>query len=245
MITREQLESLPVLKKIQVVNDDGNKRRIMREEDGHVFVYGCGSVRHGYRYTEDEFLRLNRFRLIQKTDPDTAWHHRIERAKKALESSGLWPDFIEWLDNLAKMTLDDKKLINKLYWAYEPLNPDTSTEAERKMNMKAHFGDLVDKYPFVFTDTGVNTRYIWELSDVKLKAMYFGNHNKYYKQEIQKALDEKRKYSTGRVIVSYDHSFSYDPEKNMAWYSEEYRNCGNGHYYLALDGNTALFCEDD
>ena len=44
---------------------------------------------------------------------------------------------------------------------------------------------------------------------------------------------------------SYDVSFSYDPKLQHAWYSEEYKNCGNGHYYLALDETHALFYEDD
>jgi hypothetical protein len=30
-----------------------------------------------------------------------------------------------------------------------------------------------------------------------------------------------------------------------AWFSAEYRNCGNGHYYLLINENTAAFCEDD
>ena len=27
--------------------------------------------------------------------------------------------------------------------------------------------------------------------------------------------------------------------------TNEYKNCGNGHYYFALGENCALFCEDD
>lgn len=33
--------------------------------------------------------------------------------------------------------------------------------------------------------------------------------------------------------------------KMRAWYSEEFRNCGNGHYYLMFDATHAIFYEDD
>ena len=45
----------------------------------------------------------------------------------------------------------------------------------------------------------------------------------------------------------YDNSVEIanrDGEK-LAWYSEEYRGCGNGHYYLMFDATHAIFYEDD
>ena len=33
--------------------------------------------------------------------------------------------------------------------------------------------------------------------------------------------------------------------KNYAWYSEEYKGCLNGHYYIALDEKHVWFYEDD
>ena len=44
---------------------------------------------------------------------------------------------------------------------------------------------------------------------------------------------------------SYDYSISTDPENKKARYSAEYKWCGNGHYYIMLDWDTALFMEDD
>ena len=46
----------------------------------------------------------------------------------------------------------------------------------------------------------------------------------------------------------YDNSIEFrlcDDGKKRGWYSEEFKNCGNGHYYLALDERRAIFCEDD
>ena len=106
------------------------------------------------------------------------------------------------------------------------------------------------KYPFLFykTEDGkkcINTSYVYEMSEITLKPMYFGKYaNKKVKEEIAENIANKTEYKYS-CRVSYDVSFSYDPKIGKAYYSEEYRDCGNGHYYLALDNNTALFCEDD
>ena len=106
------------------------------------------------------------------------------------------------------------------------------------------------KYPFMFYDDDngdlqIDTRYIWEFSECNLKSMYFGKYqNSHVKEEFKRAIEQKRDYHYC-TRTSYDVSLEYNAAKNMAWYSEEYRNCGNGHYYIALDHSTALFVEDD
>ena len=88
--------------------------------------------------------------------------------------------------------------------------------------------------------------YVNEVSYANCKSMFFGKgQNDYYKGQIKQALQDKTAYYTGRISLNYDVSFQYKPETQQAWYSEEYRNCGNGHYYLALDESAALFYEDD
>ena len=83
------------------------------------------------------------------------------------------------------------------------------------------------------------------MSECRMKSLYFGKpYNRMIKDEIADAMANRRR-TTQRARAGYDVTFEYDPDRNMAWYSEEYRDCGNGHYYLALDASTALFCEDD
>ena len=82
-------------------------------------------------------------------------------------------------------------------------------------------------------------------NDPHFKSMYFGKScNEFEKRTIAERLKNKEKYYTRRR-AQYDVSFSYDPSVGKAWYSEEYKDCGNGHYYIALDATTALFGEDD
>ena len=217
------------------------RHRCMREETT-IFVFGHGKSKYGRRYSINSFCE--NFDLSIKTrsvndDEDTKWHKRIRRAIMCLESSGLWPDLLEKLRNLDTMTLADKKAIHDIYWE----------ETGGRHGLSAKYDEYKKKYPFVFAKGSdgndyVVTFYIWEQSEVKLKSMYFGRANKHVKELIKKALVGREKYSV-RQRVSYDVSFAYDPDKNAAWYSEEYRNCGNGHYYIALDENTAWFCEND
>ena len=51
--------------------------------------------------------------------------------------------------------------------------------------------------------------------------------------------------ATANAVAAMQDTFEYKADKNKAWYSEEYRGCGNGHYYIAIDENTALFIEND
>jgi hypothetical protein len=107
------------------------------------------------------------------------------------------------------------------------------------------------KYPFLFTmddhgNTIVDYVYFSPLAECHLKSMYFGKRdNNIEKETIKKHLINQTNYYTGRIPVNYDVSFEYNAKAQKAWYSEEYRNCGNGHYYIALDHNTALYIEDD
>ena len=183
----------------------------------------------------------------------------MRRAVKCMEKSGMWPEIKEAFENIlaSGMTWDERKYLSTLRhdgskWTGELRFVDGKwTVDDADQDMVARYKA---RFPFSFknADNGreyIDTRYIYEVSGCHLKAMNFGKAGEWEsettKRLIKEALEKKISYSSGRIRVGYDVSFRYDAEENKAWYSEEYRNCGNGHYYLALDGNTALFCEDD
>lgn len=80
-----------------------------------------------------------------------------------------------------------------------------------------------------------------------MKKMYFGNtfEGEMQKKSLHTAMEAHKDYYTGRVCAGYDVSAEYKAKERKGWYSEEYRNCGNGHYYLMLDKDYAVFYEDD
>ena len=80
-----------------------------------------------------------------------------------------------------------------------------------------------------------------------IKKMRFDNDkrmNEFKLNQIKEAIQNKQEIEIyGRT--SYDVRFHYKPNENKAFYSEEFRGKGNGHYYIALNEKYALFMEDD
>lgn len=133
--------------------------------------------------------------------------------------------------------------------------PEEKSEAvawERRMKNVIKRLDKSGLWPDVKTElesvlkAGYENRDNWrEIHNCITKSMWFGKfYNAIVKEEIADALANDREYYN-RVQAGYDVSFQYDPKTKHAWYSEEYRGCGNGHYYIAIDGNMALYVEDD
>ena len=219
-----------------------NKRvRCMKEGGESIFVYGYRRKRYGRRYSFiDSFLIHHKDIKIEEEDNEEKWKRRLRKASGKLEKTGLWPEFLEVFENLQSMSFEDWEKFKEDYWSI----PFGTTLLPTMSCWK-------DKYPFLFYTTkagkdAVHTDYINDISRCKMKSMYFGKYlNRTEKENIKHFLAEKKDYSTGRIQAGYDVSFEYRADKNKAWYSEEYRGCGNGHYYIALDHSTALHVEDD
>lgn len=87
-----------------------------------------------------------------------------------------------------------------------------------------------------------------------LSHLVFENHyklanvsNPYYSERIKNHLENKEDFHY-YWRTSYDISVSgklCDDGIYRAWYSAEYKDCGNGHYYLLINENQAVFAEDD
>lgn len=244
------LSEKKIWEKFKARRSNGDVVRCMREENGTVFVFGKRKTRYGTRYTDEQFEKC--YVIVEGADSALLWEKRVKKALECLNRSGLWPDYQTFFENLSKMSYKDREEMKKIDDRRYYTDPETGRYAKRTAaEMEVLWGDYPEKYPFAFgRDEDGNlffkTDYIREKSDARLKTMYFGKHdNRYVKECISNALAEKRRYCSERYRTSYDVSFEYDPSRNMAWYSEEYKDCGNGYYYIALDANTALFIEKD
>lgn len=217
---------------------DKKKLRFCREEENSYFVFLPRSRSKGWRFTKEDFLKKYDPKIPTPEEEDAAWRKRMRKAVRLMKASNLWAPIRKVFENLLNVSMEDYREMKKIYLDYD------LTQEGRKQKLLA----FREKYPFLFNEDGYisTTDYFYEVSECRLKPMYFGKFdNLRIKEEIDASLRNQTFYMTGRIPVNYDVSFEYQPKYQRAWYSEEYRNCGNGYYYLALDHNTALFYEKD
>lgn len=185
-------------------------------------------------------IRRERIADIQiKVRPpvEERWMRNWTKVLERLRKSGLWADVAKDVEDALAIGYEKINTARVAYWR--------QYEGEDREQAR---GDAIKQIdPRLVNDKGYpRTSIIWYMYyPAKIKKMYFGKRwNKMHLATIAQAMRDERKCE---VIgySSYDVSFGYDPTTRRAWYSEEYRNCGNGHYYLALDATHALFYEDD
>ena len=216
---------------------DGSIYRYAYEDEDTVFVYAPRAKRRGWRMNKKVFEDI--FEPVREAiTPTEKWHRRIRRVLEKLKNTGLWPELVPVYENCLKMTWEDLIEMRQEFWN------------RRQSPNPVYLSNFAAKYPFAYDklsdlNTVLKWEYVQETANCRTKSMYFGRKNAQIKDDIKKALESKTDYSSGCIPVTYDVTFEYSAGKYKAWYSEEYRNTGNGHYYLAVDHNTAVFCEDD
>jgi hypothetical protein len=201
---------------------DGSKerKRLFISNDGYVCEFKKRSRTRGRCIACEELWRSVEPVAID-TDKVKTCKRNTKSIVKYLTASGMWPDILANMLKLQGLSDDDLKYL------YECEYDD------HNKFMQEHGIDHIspDMYHSLSSQRGIIT-------------INWGQGHDWIKQGWLLALQEKRKYSM-RWTVSYDNSVEFNPDGNRAWYSEEYRGCGNGHYYLLLDEKHAAFREDD
>lgn len=241
----ENIVRLATVKHFMVTHQDGTKEkmRLFISSSGSLCKYAKRRHRYGYSISPTDFQSI--VPMYPKIGKDNQWRKSWERAKSMLEKSGLWTNMLEEIEIALEVGYDKLQLASSEYWKeYNTNIPYEDRETDKVLRIKAIDSRLIeirDGKEFA------NTNIIWYMSKpAKIKKMYFGkvDYTENIFKNIQTALKLKKQHYCHKT-VGYDVSFSYDPSQNRAWYSEEYRGCGNGHYYLALNGTHALYYEDD
>lgn len=228
---------------------ENRKVRIALANYGEPMIMRKGSRRYGSAITPHDMQQIAKIEIIEKVktpvDKEKQWRRSWEKVVKRLEKSGLWAELLEEKKIGLAVGYENITKAYELYWKRDDNLDWKENELKKIENIKN-----VDSRLIKINEDGneqVNTGIIWHMNHkAKVKKMNFGQwDNKRVLSEIKQALEEDQKYSTGRYQVQYDVSYEYNPEVKKAWYSEEYRDCGNGHYYLALDETHALYYETD
>lgn len=250
-MTKEEFDKIPIGEKRHAVNSSGETIRWKKKSEDIVLVYAKGKRKQGWYHSTTNFLANHKIKDEKPKDENASWHRRVRRVIKLLRQNGLWAEILSAMENVEKMEYEELLIFqNKATGWNSPNIQECSSIDEYNERTKAFYGDLYTKYPFLFEVVGGAIRPVWEYATetylVRTKSMFFGKYlNAGIKQEIKKALAEKRSYKLPHTRVGYDISFDYDAERGRAWYREEYKNCGNGYAYLAISESTAIFYEKD
>ena len=206
---------------VTMANGDKERKRMFISRDGWVCEFKKRSRTRG-RCISCEELWKSVEPVKANTDKVSVCKRNTKSIIKYLTSSGFWPDILANMKKLQQLKDEDLEYLCECEYD------------EHNTFMEEHGIDHIspDMYYSLISKRGIITINWGDAS------------NNWIKRGWLEALNEKRKYSM-RWTVSYDNSVEYNSEGERAWYSEEYRGCGNGHYYLLLDEKHAAFREDD
>jgi len=213
--------------------------RIFHSAQGHYCYKPRGKRNSGYPLNQLNLIDLLPLTAIKRKTNEQIWRDSWMKVRDRLEKSGLWAESV--LINV-KTALDvGYAKIQEAYRASDVMVAGVTYQEQGRLRAEAV--KKIDER--LVKDTNINTSILWYMHQpARVKKMHFGVFNESVLEHIAQCISKKETcHEHGQK--GYDISFEYNAEKNKAWYSEEYRGCGNGHYYLALDATHALFNEDD
>lgn len=210
---------------------------------GTLGIYRPGAHRWGYRFTKHTLNGVASLLIPDKRDtlPEVIWRRGWEKVLARLQASGLFADtYAKEVATALAVGYEKIRQAYKVYWTAS-LEADDNVTTNSIRAIDPRLIKVLDDGREV-PDTGV----IWYMKEPpKVKKMYFGKYdNEHSLAKIAQAMENKTPLNIYER-ANYDVSFQYSPDQGRAWYSEEYKNAGNGHYYLALDATHAIFYEDD
>jgi hypothetical protein len=223
---------------------NGEKKRLrlaIAEGGTQVLVLAKGRKRYGHTLRRFKDCSIGQWEVVSiepiaPPDPAEVWEKSWRKVLEHLEESGLFPEVADSIRRALEMGYETVQEQRKLYDSGE------YTGREERFLKVAHRLMLRPK------DGRIDYDILWHMYyPAQVKRMYFGKRmNTTIHELIEEAMKNRTPYRSAREYNgSYDASFCYHPEINNATYSEEYKDCGNGHYYLAIGAHHAVFWEDD
>ena len=221
------METTNIIELIKSEREKGNNKFVCVVHNGEKFVIRlfvssdgdiCYYAKGSKKY--GHLLPINAFQSITpvavKNKCDLCQSY-IKKCIKYLTNSGLWPEI--------KADLVRLQAKDKAWW-------DNYLAIERGFD---RYKKMCEEFEHLHLD-------ILEQAKYGFKTINFSRYDEKEREDWTNAVKNHTQYHY-RWRKGYDNSISVDG--NHAWYSEEYKGCGNGHYYLAFDDKHATFREDD
>lgn len=203
-------------------NGKTETKKLFVSDYGNVCEFKKRSSRSGYRIG---VLNIASIEVKPKTPPIKVCRNNLRLVINYLSKSGLWTPMLNGAKYL--ISLSDEELKSMRDW---------------------------DRYHQIMNDELRQKDIIWfggdcfnALFEKSIKTMRFMSYDRdYQKRRLKESIDNKENL-TYRWRNGYDNHYEicFSEDYSRGWYSEEYKNCGNGHYYYLLDECHVLFGEDD
>lgn len=211
------------------VNGKTEKKRLFVSSSGDLCEYVKRSKRYGYPLNDYQLCSWESITPCKQTDDLTKIKNFMKKVIKYLNQSGLWANIKndyeiilaqgdDFLIDLIQSNWTDKR--DKLHKLAVSLGKD---------NLSFHCDSIVDT------------------ARKGIKNVNYDTYSKLYVVSMVEDGIKKGNFPNYRWRKGYDNSVEVKTNDNIVcgWYSEEYKDCGNGHYYLLIDARHAFFYEND
>lgn len=221
------------------------RKRLFVSTQGNVAYKAKGKRKYGYALPIDSVTNI--VPIIKKaTPPYQMFQRNVNKIVTLLSASGLWCDILERAKKMAALTEEQLKRAFELEQDYHTI-PYTNNEEKDKA--RAEFENY-------FVSLGFDKIYYIALGrwlDLSKKGQIvsvpYGKCNKErLVAQVNNFLTNPSNDGNVRWRGSYDYTVSIwrgEDGRRRGTFSAEYKDFENGHYYLLLDAEHALYYEDD
>jgi len=219
--------------RVNLISGGSKVVRLWLHEDGRICVIGKGRRHYGHELSswQDHYEDWATLRLVERRGINrvSLVKRRAKDAVKYLTQSGFWPDIRKGIEYF----LSNESLI-------EEFCKDMAEDSYEKFYKECREGGKYEWCPCHQIFESFYRKNCW-------KSIAYNKWNrKRYNADVEKAITDKKNYSRSWTN-GYDNTLeiTFNDDYPRGWYSEEYRGCGNGWYYLLFDATHAIFYDKD
>ena len=175
--------------------------------------------------------------LPQEVDRNAQFERNAKRLMELLEKSGLWANVRKEIQGLLDFGYEnycEQNCPSSIF------NPDLAYNIlhwnVKKMDFRPRYAGQEE------------TARCNEITLNAIANAMSGPENEYQTCVVGRSYDISFSYNAGQIGKPMWKAYPNDAQGDgirRAWYSEEYRGCGNGHYYLAINATHAIYYGKD
>ena len=229
----QAIEAAP--QKRLVAKLDGQQVRLALSTGGDILRMASGSKRRGFHLSQEDLLKLAdvkpQFKLanlsyVERSIKTMLLHKRFLEKNR---HPNLWQNLA---DDAANVTPDNLKLLRD----FAAATPEAQTDF-----FKVHDFCLAHHLPTFECHKTLTLKTALANSNFR-----YLNYDNDFLPRIQEAVDKKQPYSLSwRGNYDYSLEFKQCETGYKGWLSQEFKGCGNGHYWLMISPSQAIFAESD